>query len=339
MILALITVRTVNLSEIALAFISDATPNSRYKRLNRFFAGFKVDILVIGRWLFKLFFPADKPVYLIIDRTNWYWGKEKINIFMLSIAYEGIAIPVYWILLDKAGSSSAQEQIQLIENFLKGFDNVKIEGLLADREFGNGEFFSWLNKQKIPFYIRIKEDSIVRVKNKKLFSAERLFRHVNPNNHEIYGLMCEVFGAKVYLAASRSERGELMIIVTNAKVKQAIAIYLRRWEIENLFQSLKGRGFRFEETRMAIHERIEKLVAVLAIAFSFAHKTGEWHAEKRPIRMSKQKDGTYRPRNSFFRYGLDFIRNLLLGPYEKNETFKCLLEYFSSAPIVQEVSL
>lgn len=43
---------------------------------------------------FQLVFPEAKKVYLIIDRTNWYWGKQKINIFMLGIAYEGLQSPI-----------------------------------------------------------------------------------------------------------------------------------------------------------------------------------------------------------------------------------------------------
>jgi hypothetical protein len=44
-----------------------------------------------------------------------------------------------------------------------------------------------------------------------------------------------LFGQKVYLAGSRSERGELMIVATNRHPRNAIAIYLRRWESETLF--------------------------------------------------------------------------------------------------------
>ena len=104
MLIALFVVRTVNLSEIAVAFTSKAEVNSRYKRLQRFFAKFKIDYTVIARFIFKLFFSDSQKVYLTIDRTNWYWGKQKINIFMLGIAYEGIAIPLFWICLPKAGS-------------------------------------------------------------------------------------------------------------------------------------------------------------------------------------------------------------------------------------------
>ncbi len=43
MLLALFAVKTVNLSEIAVAFASEAEISSRYKRLQRFFAQFKFD--------------------------------------------------------------------------------------------------------------------------------------------------------------------------------------------------------------------------------------------------------------------------------------------------------
>ncbi|MBX3709904.1 MAG: transposase [Gammaproteobacteria bacterium] len=68
-----------------------------------------------------------------------------------------------------------------------------------------------------------------------------------------------VFDQQVYLAGSRSERGELMIVATNRSPKNAIAVYLRRWEIESPFASLKSKGFRFEETHMTQLDRIEKL--------------------------------------------------------------------------------
>lgn len=94
---------------------------------------------------FQLVFPEPKKVYLIIDRTNWYWGKQKINIFMPGIAYEGLAIPLYWRLLPKAGNSNFTEQKALLNRFFTTFGTSRIVGLLADREFASGEFFRWLN--------------------------------------------------------------------------------------------------------------------------------------------------------------------------------------------------
>lgn len=132
MLLALFVVRTVNLSEIAVAFSSKADINSRYKRLQRFFSKFQIDYTIIAHFIFKLFFSETQKVYLTIDRTNWYWGKQKINIFMLGVAYEGIAIPLFWTCLPKAGSSNIKEQKALINRFIKSFGSLPILGLLGD---------------------------------------------------------------------------------------------------------------------------------------------------------------------------------------------------------------
>jgi hypothetical protein len=320
----LFAVRTVNLSEIALGFGSKAQVNSRYKRLHRFFKGFKIDYVNIARWIFKLFPPAHK-IYLTLDRTNWFWGKAKINILTLGIAHEGAAIPLLWNLLDKAGNATAAEHQAIIQRFVDLFGKECIAGVLADREFGSGELFGWCNSQQIPFYIRIKEGSMVWIKNKKFCAAEKIFSHLNPGEQGIYGMTIEMYGKKIYLAGSRSERGELMIVATNGCPKNAIAIYLRRWEIETLFSCLKGRGFRFEDTHLTKLDRIEKLMALLAVGFCWAHKTGEWQAMRRPIVFKKHRD-SLRPQNSFFRYGFDFIREILLSAYNKAVEFRQCLQ-------------
>lgn len=325
LLLGLFAVKTVNLKEIALAFKSEAKLSSRYRRLQRFFALFEIDYIKIARWLFSLFLKEGNKYYLIIDRTNWYWGKKKINVFMLGIAYEGIAIPLFWSLLDKAGSSNVNEQKILINQFIETFGAACIAGLLGDREFTSGKFFGWLNKQGIPFYIRIKDNSMVCIRNRKFASAKRLFKGLNPKEQTYYAMTVEVFGQKVYLAGSRSEKGELMVVATNQPPQNAIAIYLRRWEIENLFQSLKGRGFRFEETHITDIERIKKLTAVLAIGFVWAHKIGEWLATKKPI-IFKDFKTQKRPQNSYFRYGLDCIRALILAVAFKSKMFKNCLD-------------
>lgn len=286
-----------------------ALVDSRYKRIKRFFSQFEFDFTVIAKWLFNLFFSEKDKLYIAIDRTNWFYGKAKINIFMLSICHEGIAIPIFWTLLPKAGNSSGKEQISLVEKFINCFGSTCIEGLLADREFPNEEFISWLVNKNIPFYIRAKRDTQVHFSKKKSKRAEQLFTNLVPYQAEVFGMRSTIFGQKLYITASKNEAEELMIIITNANPKLAIAVYLRRWEIECLFQALKRRGFNFEETKVVHLERINKIVAFLAIAFAWAHKTGEWknNIKKIPLKLIK---GQRRPQYSFFKYGFDVLRDL-----------------------------
>ena len=320
MLLGLFAVRTVNLQELAISFASEAKVGSRYRRIQRFFAQFEIDYVKLARWVYKLFVKEGAKVYVIIDRTNWYIGKKKVNIFLLAVGYEGLAIPLFWRLLDKAGNSNFAEQKGLIGAFIEVFGSGCIAGLLADREFGSGALFKWLNSQRIPFYIRIKEGSMGCIRKKKYLTVKKLFRHLKVREQMTFGMGLWVYGQPVYLTGSRSERGELMIVASNQPDKQAVSVYLRRWEIESLFQSLKGRGFRFEETHLTQPERIKKLMGVLAIGFAWAHKVGEWLAVKKPI-LFKQHKQQQRPQYSYFRYGFDFIRAWLFNPYAKTAQF------------------
>ena len=336
MLLALFAVRTVNLSEIAVGFASRAQVSSRYKRLRRFFNLFKINYCVIAKLIFGLFFSSRSKVYLTIDRTNWFWGKSKINILTLGIAYEGASIPILWNMLDKAGNATAAEHQAIIERFISIFGKDCIAGILADREFASGHLFNWFNNENVPFYIRIKEGCVLKIKDKKFNIAQKIFNHLNPKEQAIFAMNVTLFGANVYLAGSRSERGDLMIVATNRSPKNAIACYLRRWEIETLFSCLKGRGFRFEDTRLTQLDRIEKLMALLTIGFCWAHKTGEWRATIKPIVFNKYKD-SLRPQNSFFRYGFDFIREIILSPFKQIDAFKESLKAFISTPIRENI--
>jgi len=328
MLLALFTVRSVNLSEIAVAMQDKTSKCTRDKRVYRFFRYFEFDFNCIAKWLYYLMFSEHEKVYIAIDRTNWYWGKAKINIFMLSICYEGIAIPIFWRLLRKAGTSNAKEQQQLIERFIHCFGKERIQSVLGDREFANKGFIGWLNQNDIPFHIRIKEGTNVWIKKKKFKRAGQLFCCLSTMEHRAFGMRVSVFGQTLFLAGSKNERDELMIVATNQPPKTAIAIYLRRWEIETLFCSLKSKGWQLENTHITDIKRLEKLVALLAVAFVWAHRIGEFEAKQKPIpwkKLRRQK----RPQNSFFRLGLDSLRDLITSfnmSYRKFKKYlKCLV--------------
>jgi len=76
-----------------------------------------------------------------------------------------------------------------------------------------------------------------------------------------------------------------------------------------LFACLKSKGFNFEDTHITKLERIEKVLALLTIAFCWAYKTGEWRNELKEIKIKKHG----RKAISYFRYGLDVLRDLMLN--------------------------
>lgn len=322
MLLALLVTRTVNLNKIACSMSSPADKSSRYRRLQRFFAEVTIDFEMIASFIFRLFFVTNGRWYLTMDRTNWKWGKADINILTLGIAFKGIAIPIYWELLDKRGNSNSEERIALIQKFINRFGKSCIAGLLADREFIGQEWFDWLIKEQLPFWIRIKDNLLTTDSRGRPIKVKALFRQL-PLNHalSLYGKR-HILGHELYVAGMRLADGDCLIVVTPDYPGSAIRIYAQRWEVETLFSCLKGRGFNFEDTHMIDLQRVKKLMALLAIAFCWAHKTGEWYHEQKPIKIKTHN----RPAVSLFRYGLDYIVDILMNLFYKQHLFSACLD-------------
>ena len=307
MLLSLLRLKQVNLTQLALAFSSEATPQSRYRRLQRFFADVVFNYDHVAHLIMSLFDFEEHGYYLALDRTNWQWGKTDINFLTLAVVYQGVAIPVYWLVLNKKGNSNQRERICLIHRFIQQFGRDNIKGILADREFIGSEWWLWLTENEIPFFIRIKQNQCVIKKHKQPMS--HLFRDLVVGQQRDLHKPQLVGKTKVYLSALRLETGELLIVASNIACAKPMDVYALRWQIEHLFQCLKGRGFHFEEMHLTHYFRIKKMMALLAIALAWAHKVGEWqHKVIKPLVLKKHG----RLKKSFFRYGLDYLTDCLL---------------------------
>ena len=142
MIIAILTVKTVNLMQAASAVPVNAKPSSVYKRFQRFIRFFKFNFESYSLLLFDTFALQDKKLKLCIDRTNWKFGKLHINYLVISIAYGSHSIPLIWELLTdkKCGNSDFQDRKNIIEKLLTIIPASQIASLLADREFLSEEF-------------------------------------------------------------------------------------------------------------------------------------------------------------------------------------------------------
>lgn len=328
--LAIIQVQSSNLKQIARGFVKGRT-NSNYRRLQRFFAQVDIDQDQLAKFIYQLF-DLDE-VIISIDRTNWKWGKKNINIFLLSVVHQGIAIPLYWTLLDKKGNSNSNERCELIQKFINTFGADKIQYVLADREFVGKEWFQWLNKEQIKFCIRIKHNTLVANHQGKLVQIKTLLRHLSPHETFMLARAVPVYGVKVRLFAKRDADNDYVIIATNnLDHTDAMALYSRRWEIETLFSCFKGRGFNLEDTHLTQLDRVSKLVAVCALAFCWSYRIGINTVQQHPKRRKLKKHG--RPQQSLFAIGLDVLIDGLREYFfaGNRRVFEVLISYLSPSP-------
>ena len=309
MIESIIIAKNITLTALSNLINSKVKAESNLRRIQRFLTDFKIDfkaMTILMSGLMSKFLPKDKKWKLSMDRTNWKFGTQNINILMLSVITEdGMAIPIIWELLDKKGNSNTKERISIMKRFIEAFGSEKAEVLLADREFFGKEWFQYLKNNGIEFIVRLRKSA--RVKTKKGYKrVENFFRKVQKGDKRVSKNMQIVYGQEVYLAVTYLD--EFSYIVSSFKSSKIPYLYKQRWEIETLFGAFKSRGFNLENTHLKDREKIKKLLVPISFSFIFAFMTGKWRNKKRKITMKKHG----RPQYSIFRYGLDFLNLLFI---------------------------
>ena len=142
-LIALIRVRTVDLTSLAVAFRNSAKPESSYKRLQRFFADFDLDFTLIAKTIVSLM-NIPQPWVISIDRTQWSFGSTCFNIFVLGIVHKGVAFPITWTMLEKKGNSNSSERMDLVDQFWQIFPDAQVSYICGDREFIGQEWLTYL---------------------------------------------------------------------------------------------------------------------------------------------------------------------------------------------------
>ena len=325
-LVALFRVETVNLDKMASVFANRAQSASNYKRLQRFFRHFAIDSDEIARLVVN-WSQIPQPWTLSVDRTNWSLGKTNYNILFLGIVYEGVAFPVVWTLLDKQGNSNRDERMDLLERFERLFPKAQIHCLTGDREFIGKVWFSFLLlPRKMPFRLRLRHsDRISSHSGKSQQRGERVFESLQVGEQRGLAGKRWVWGCRVYVVATRLDDGELLIVATDRQPKTALADYRLRWGIETLFAALKTRGFNLESNHFLNAERLNKLVALLALAFCWAMLSGLWQHQLKPIPLKAHG----RKAKSLFRYGCDFLRRTFTDFHLRQDDFNQALELLS----------
>lgn len=298
---------------------------SNRKRLKRFFSEFEFDEDEIARLVVGLA-RIPEPWTLSLDRTNWSFGSVHFNILVLGVVHEGIAFPLLWTMLDKRGNSNSSERMDLLDRFERLFGDVKVDCLTADREFIGEEWFSYLLLSRIPFRIRIRYDQLISSQTGKtrLKGCDQ-FHALTPGQTKILSKKRWVLKRKLHVLASRLADGELLILVTDSRPQTALRDYARRWGIETLFAALKTRGFNLEATHLQHSHKLSKLVALLAIAFTWAMLAGLWLHLRKPLKLKSHG----RREKSLFRLGSDFLRRLCLDFSLHRSDFRHALQFIS----------
>ncbi|MGD1698561.1 hypothetical protein [Dapis sp. BLCC M229] len=167
----LITVqKTVKIERLAACFPLPIKYESRRRHIQRFLTLFSLSIPLfwfpIIMMIISREFSDGRQLILTIDRTQW----KNHNIFVIAVIYKKRALPIYWQILPKKGSTNLSEQKALIKPVLRLLKKYKLV-VIGDREFHGVELSHWLKirakTQKINFIFRQKQDTNYRKNSQK----------------------------------------------------------------------------------------------------------------------------------------------------------------------------
>jgi uncharacterized membrane protein len=111
--------RQVRIERLASSFPYPIKCESRRKKIQRFLILPRLSLPLLWFPLIKKIistqFKKGDRLILTIDRTQW----KSNNISMVSVIWKKRALPIYWLLLSKQGSSNFYEQVATIRPVLR----------------------------------------------------------------------------------------------------------------------------------------------------------------------------------------------------------------------------
>lgn len=306
--------RTVNLVILSTGDDGrDVSNETRYRRLQDFFLNAILCYKSIGQFIVSRL-PKPKDGYILaMDRTNWKFGRKHINFLVISIIAGKVSVPLVWKVLPKKtkrGNSSTAQRIALTNRLLKIMPAADINVLTMDREFVGERWFKYLENKGIGFIARIKMNC--KLSNQRADKlAANLFRRRLANGGQHH-----VFGVDLFFACKKMKDGRadhLLLLSNRYQGRNALRIYRKRWGIERLFWHMKRKGFDLEATHITSAKKLDKLFAVVSLAFliSFA-----WGCH---VHFAKSQKSKKRRRKSFFRIGLEDIIRLTQRSYSSHK--------------------
>jgi transposase len=266
-ILGMIKAKTVNLMDVANHFKKGKQP-SNYRAIQRFFQHQNLDDDDVIDFIIDLLFDKNEKLKLIIDRTDWQFGKTRHNLLMISVSYENTAIPLMVKPLERKGNSNTAQRIEMMDSILEIIPVHRIEIFLGDREFIGNDWLKYLKSKEIPFIMRVRDNINIGYEedNKfKCYSIKELMKEKKEYNGDVH-IGTENLKLTGKWGNEEKEKPEIALISYGAE--NVLDSYRRRWDIEVGFKCLKTNGFRIEDTGLKEARRIRTLVQLTGMAMA-----------------------------------------------------------------------
>jgi len=198
------------------------------------------------------------------------WGC--INLVTIALIWKKRAIPLYWCLLPKLGNSKLLEQTLALQQVLPLFKQYKVI-VLGDREFCLIDLESWLKTMGISFYLRLKKNHFLEIKNSICQRLDQLgvvpgtalyFKGVRVRKtRPLAGVDIACKWKQNY---QKMKVKDAWFILTNlGSLPVALSAYKQRMGIEEMFRDCKTGGYNIEGSGLR-GDRLIKIILLMTIA-------------------------------------------------------------------------
>ncbi len=272
--------KTVKIERLAACFPLPIKYESRRKHLQRFLTLSSLSLPLfwfpIVQLIIQQEFKDGSRLIITLDRTQW----KNNNILVIAVIYKKRALPLYWQVLNKRGSTNLKEQQAIIKPILRLLKNYEVV-VLGDREFHGVELSYWLktkkSAQKIYFIFRQKQgthfkkhkgeyrklSSLLIAPGSKVFLSKiNITKNKGFGNFNLAGYWKRKYKNKV-------EKEPWYLLTNLDSLEEVIKIYRQRMGIEAMFKDCKSGGYNLEESR-ASTQRLTNLILLIALAYTAA---------------------------------------------------------------------
>ena len=303
---------SVHLSRIARNLTARATNGSVVAQLNRFLGNRQVDARGIyervARELLRQAAAVGR-VILIMDSTKVGFSAQLV---MVSLAYQGRALPLIWTWLPyPKGHSLTATQVELLSTLRTWLPEQAEVAFVGDTEFGRCWLLEELNHWGWRYALRQSSaNRIWRKQDKGFLSLDQIelrgvgvrwFPHTllteeNSLPTHVLGYWADGQDAPWWLARNLDTPDAVM------------ALYPYRMWTEEMFGDMKGNGFDLEVTHLRNTDKLNRLTLAVSLLYVRLMALG---VELTKLGRAREVDRPDRRDLSFFRRGFDFLKRCL----------------------------
>lgn len=281
-VVGIVQANSVALSRIATHIPGEAQAESRVTTLRRWLKNFRVEVWELYRPVLEHVLQGWQTVTAVVILDGVMVFGDRWQIFRLSLAHGGRAIPLVWLVLPGKGLTH-MEKLEAMLTRAAAFLNPRVKGVrfLADAGFRDCDWAHLCLKIGWNYAIRIASNTYVTLANGWYGPISAL--GVKPGQRRYYQQVWLTQDRKLltnltvtWTAGDEKHPPELLPLISHqVAARTRLREYAARMHTEESFRDDKSAGFDMAHTRLQHADRLERLLLALAIATLWCHALGE----------------------------------------------------------------